>query len=102
MHGSGRRAVETGDEMCARVSERDSAARCRDTDLAGMEMPREDQVERVRWHPVDDAREVTEQESKRGVGIDEPIGPRPPGSVRDGIDAGDQQPLAVSFERRIL
>ena len=49
-------------------------------------------------HPVDDARKVAEQQSERRVAIDEEIGPRPSGSVRDRIDADEQQAFSVVLE----
>ena len=98
MHNPGRHAVKSGNEPCTGMSEREWPAWRRKTYLACMEMPREDQVERGLRHPVDDARKVAEQQSERGIVLDEEIGPRASVSVRDRIDPDDQQVLSVVFE----
>ena len=47
------------------MRERDPASREREADLAGVEMPREDQVERARRDPPHDPGKVAEQQPQR-------------------------------------
>ena len=83
------RLVEPGDEPGARVGERHPATWPGKADLAGVQVPREDEVERRAGNPVDDAGEVAEQQAKASRRVRAPAAaPVSPVALR--VDADDR------------
>jgi len=62
-------AVDPLDIACAKVRQAELPAGKRDDDLTRMEVSGEDEVERVRREPPDDAREVAEEHAQAHLGI---------------------------------
>ena len=58
VHCAGGSLVHARDKSCSGMGERDPPSRQWETDLAGVEMARQDQVERAARDPMDDAGEV--------------------------------------------
>ena len=90
MHRPRRRLVEARDQPGARVRERDPATWPGKADLAGMQVPREDEIERPDGNPVDDAGEVAEQQAKALPGAFELMRLRPSRPVALRVLADDR------------
>jgi hypothetical protein len=92
------------------VGEPELSAAVRDRDLTVVEMAGEDQVVGVGPEAVEDVREVAQQDSEVGLGIDVPLGPCLAPAVRARVDpdylhaaaAHLQRPRLVGEQRRRL
>src|SRR6476659_7624652 len=85
--------------MPAGMSERDPPARQRQSDLARVQMAREDEVEGARRQPVEHVWKVTEKNAQVGIRIGEAcrLGLAAPVGAR--VDPDDLDPATVELER---
>ena len=67
-------------------------------DLAGMQMPGEDQVERRRWHSLDDSREVAQEKAKRCPGVGKRVGSGTLRPIRHRVDTDEDDVLLAHEE----
>ena len=77
------------------MREPELAARVRDRELPVVEVSGEDEVEGTGLDPVDDAREVTEEDAEVGGRVGEPFRPSSPAHVGTRVDADDLDPAAA-------
>jgi hypothetical protein len=92
-------AVQAFDVRPADVREPQAAARPGHADLAGVQMAGENEIERTRRQPVDNAWEVAEQDPKIGLGVGEPLRPRQLALVRARVHADDLHAPAAQLDR---
>src|SRR5919201_3353875 len=84
------------------MREPEPARAVRDRDLPGMQMAGEDEVERARGNPVDDAGVVAEEDPQVGLRIDEVLRMRAAVPVASRVDADDLDPPAAQLDRPAL